>query len=905
MGQLNSILAFNRGLVSRLGLARVDIKRVGLSAEIMDNWMPRVLGSMSLRPGLKYLGATLSNAAARFLPFIFSTNDTALIELTEGAMRVWVGDALVSRAAVSTAVVNGNFTSNLANWSDEDEAGATSSWVSPGYLQLVGDGTNAAIRRQLIGVAAGDVGVEQALYIVVARGPVSFRAGSLAGTSDYIAETVLNEGIHALALTPTATFFWIDFLSRQIPAVWVDSCNIEGAGVMTLPTPWGAADLGLVRIDQSGDVIFAACKGFQQRRIERRATRSWSIVKYLPDDGPFKVRNVGPITISPSALSGDITLVASDALFHAGHIGALFKIVSDGQTVNTSVSAQNEFTNPIRVVGVGTDRAFTASNTGVFVATTVLQRSIGSDSGPWVDVPTKSWTAPFVDIYTDGLDNQEVWYRLGVKTGDYTSGTAVEVLTINTGSITGVVRVTSFFSSLQVGAQVLKALGANLVATDNWSEGEWSDYRGWPSSVALHEGRLWWAGKSKIWASVSDAFDSFDEDFLGDAGPLSRSIGSGPVDTINWLMSLQRLLMGAQGAEYTVRSTALDEPITPTNFNLKPGSNQGSAAVRPVKIDQRGLFVNRSGIKVFELEMGNNYPSYDFKAGDLMALVPEIGRPGIVRMDVQRQPDTRVHCVRSDGVAVVGVSDKDEDVQAWVTVSTNGVIEDVVVLPALAGNVDDQVYYVVKRTINGATVRYLEKWAQEVDCRGDKQLCDLADAYVTYSGGATRHITGLGHLEGEEVVVWADGADVGTDDSATTWTQRYTVSGGTITLTDAASNVVVGLGYTAPFKSSKLGQATQDVQSPLNTQKKINHLGLVMADVHSKGVRYGADFTVMDDLPSTVNGVDIGNVVLTDYDENPSEFPGTWTTDSRLCLLAQAPRPVTMLATTVDIEVHK
>jgi hypothetical protein len=153
--------------------------------------------------------------------------------------------------------------------------------------------------------------------------------------------------------------------------------------------------------------------------------------------------------------------------------------------------------------------------------------------------------------------------------------------------------------------------------------------------------------------------------------------------------------------------------------------------------------------------------------------------------------------------------------------------------------------------------------------------------------------------------VWADGADVGTDDSATTWTQRYTVSGGTITLTDAASNVVVGLGYTAPFKSSKLGQATQDVQSPLNTQKKINHLGLVMADVHSKGVRYGADFTVMDDLPSTVNGVDIGNVVLTDYDENPSEFPGTWTTDSRLCLLAQAPRPVTMLATTVDIEVHK
>jgi hypothetical protein len=44
-------------------------------------------------------------------------------------------------------------------------------------------------------------------------------------------------------------------------------------------------------------------------------------------------------------------------------------------------------------------------------------------------------------------------------------------------------------------------------------------------------------------------------------------------------------------------------------------------------------------------------------------------------------------------------------------------VEDVVVLPALDGQLDDQVYYVVRRTINGATVRYLEKWAQESSAR--------------------------------------------------------------------------------------------------------------------------------------------------------------------------------------------
>ncbi len=904
--ELNSIFTFNRGIISRLGLGRIDLKRTALSAELMDNWMPRVLGCMSLRPGFKYLGATLSNSAARFLPFIFSTSDTALIELTDRAMRVWVSDSLVTRAAVSTTVTNGDFTSNLSSWTDADESGATSSWVSPGYMQLVGDGTASAIRRQQVTIS--NSGVEHALRIEIARGPVTLRVGSTSGGEEYISQTVLNTGTHSLAFTPT-TSFYIQFSGSQIPVVWVDSCNIETAGVMSLPAPWADAALNAVRIEQSGDVIFAACAGYKQRRIERRATTSWSVVDYVTNDGPFKVQNVGPITIESNALTGNVMLTASSPLFRSGHVGALFKMTAVGQLVLRSISAQNTFSDPILVTGVGTDRTIIIGNDGTYVATTTVQLSVGSDSGPWTDVkitdPFFSPTVPFFTTYVDGLDNQEVWYRIGVKTGDYTSGTVNEQIQISTGSLTGVVRITDYFSSTSVGAEVVKALGANFVSTADWSEGEWSDYRGYPTCVALHEGRLWWAGKSRLWGSISDEFDGFDEDVVGDSGTISRSIGAGPVDNINWMMSLNRLIIGAQGAEFSVQSSSLDEPLTPTNFNIKYGSTQGSASVKPVKIDQMGIFVNRSGIKVFELEMGSNYPSYQFTATDITAIVPELGVPSIVRIDVQRQPDTRIHCIRSDGVAMVAVADKNESVLAWVTVSTNGFIEDVVALPALSGSVDDQVYYVVRRTINGATVRYLEKWAQEVDCRGDKALCNLADSYFSHSGSSINHITGLDHLEGESVVVWANGVDVGTDDSVTPWTQRYTVSGGAITLDAPAANVVVGLGYTAPFKSSKLGQATQDVQTPLNTQKKINHLGLIMADVHSKGLRYGADFDVMDDLPSTVNGVDTGNIIITSYDENTAEFPGTWDTDSRLCLLAQAPRPCTILAATIDMELYK
>ena len=43
------ILAFNRGRISRLALARTDFARTQFSAEIQTNWMPRALGSMMLR----------------------------------------------------------------------------------------------------------------------------------------------------------------------------------------------------------------------------------------------------------------------------------------------------------------------------------------------------------------------------------------------------------------------------------------------------------------------------------------------------------------------------------------------------------------------------------------------------------------------------------------------------------------------------------------------------------------------------------------------------------------------------------------------------------------------------------------------------------------------------------------
>ena len=884
------ILSFNRGRVSQLALARLDLSRVAVSGDVMTNFIPRVLGPMSLRPGWKYLFNSYSNNTARYLPFIFSVDDTALIELTSGVMRVIVDDEVISRETVTAAVTNGGFDSDIASWTDNSDAGGSVAWATGGYAALTGNGSDAGALYQEITV--NEPNVEHALNIVINRGPVGLTVGSTLGDDDYINETYLETGGYSLAFTPTGNFF-VEIHNHEKRVVYVDSIEVASAGELSFSTIWTATELDKIRFDQSGDVIFVACDGLEPKRIERRGTTSWGIARYAPEDGPFMPENTSEHTMTPSAISGNITLTSSTPEFKSTSVGSLYSITSEGQTVTVNVTAENTWSNAIRVFGIEGDRIFTidltSSTWAVPLTIITLQRSFTSDSGPWVDVPTKTWTADTTESYDDGLDNLIVWYRIGCATGDYLgAGDDIDAtLLYDAGSITGVVRVTGYTSSTVVSAEVLSDLGGTA-ATALWAEGKWNPRRGYPSSVTFHDGRLWWAGKDSIIGSVSDAYDSFDVEIEGDSGPINRTLAKGPVDTIQWLLSLQRLLVGGQGAEFSIRASAFDSPLTPTDFTIRRASTQGSAEVEAVEIDQNGVFVQRGKYKVYELSFDG--VSADYSSVDLTALVPEMGSPGITRIAVQRQPDTRVHCVRSDGTVMMMVREPVEDVLAWVDIETDGQIEDVVILP---GEEEDQVYYSVRRAIDGSIVRFLEKWAMESDCRGGT-VSKLADSFVQYSGVPTATITGLSHLEGEDVVVWADGEDVGTESD---YTQTYTVSGGQIVLAAAASDVIVGLPYTAQWRSTKI--LANEVARALGTKKMVNHLALVLGWVSPKALRFGPSFDVLDDMPDLEEEAAVTGT--TDhYAQDPIVFPGQWLTDARICLQAQAPRSVTALGFLVD-----
>lgn len=887
------LFAMNGGEASPLALARVDLQRMKIMAETMLNCFPRVIGMMQFRPGLGYQASTASDAAARNIPFVFAADDTALVEVSAAAMRFIINGTALTRVSVATVVTNGDF-SSATGWTLTTTSDGVAT-ISGGVLTLQTPtrGGTTLCKRQVT-VAGGDVNKEHGLRIVINRGPVVFRCGSTDGGDEYIAETELNTGTYSLALTPTGNF-WVQFSVKSEVARIVDSITVESAGVVSLTPPWAAADLRYLRWYQSGDVIFVANtqQTYQPRRIERRSARSWGLALYEFKDGPWRGKTAN-VTFEPNGALGNITLTASAPFFQAGHVGALFRLYHSETETDVDLGGDDEFTDTIAVHGIGNAQRTVNINISGFGSGTITMQLSYDDGLTWVAHNT--WNTNASGGQVVGADNVPVLVRAGFVGSDWNSGTPNVTLSYQGGGGYGVVRVTSIVSSTVANVEVLSRLHDDFVSSD-WEESRFSTLRGWPSVVGIFEGRLWFLDQDKVFGSISDDFTSFDLDEEGDSGPVIRSIANGPVNRGLWMLDLARLVIGTVGAEPVARSSSFDEPITPTNMSIKDASTQGSADVMAVKVDKAGMFIQRSGKRAYIIRF--DIDVQDYASQDVTRYNPTILEAGVVGAAVQRQPDTRIWFWLDDGTAACLIYEPSEDVISWCRFETDGVIEDIAVLPNVE---DDDVYMIVQRTINGSTKRYREKLAYDHQSDGGNDNY-MGDSFISVAVVASATVTGLSHLEAESVVVWADGEAILDADGEP---RLFTVSGGQITLPGSVTgDVIVGLAYEGRWKSAKLAYAAMS-GTAVAQKKQATGVAPLVYSTHARGVLFGKDFTRMDAPPRTIRGVAHGindMIDVNDYDE--FALPGTWDNDSRLCMKFRAPLPATILATVIKMETHE
>ncbi|MDX0136104.1 hypothetical protein GOC46_04185 [Sinorhizobium meliloti] len=883
------VYSLNGGEVGDEALSRLDLERLQFAGSLYQNLLPRVIGSMTLRPGLEYI-TDIDFGDVQLLEYNYSGGSALIPILSNEEIRVVKDDALVTRTPVSTTIQNGEFDS-FAGWTDTSTGTATAS-VAVGALVLTGTSQGRASASQTISVALADRNVEHALRVSVQRGPLKLRLGSTSGADDLIQESTLDDGVHSIAFTPTTANVYLQLFNDEPRLVLVFYCRIDNAGVMVIPTPWTSADIGnnIIRYRQSKDVLYVASGVYQQREIQRRGDTSWGVQRYKVYDGPFTSSD-GLISLTPTQLTGNGTLTASRNYFDETMVGRLFRLFQSGQTVAEDFSSDPAEGDTIRVSGVDAARQFSWFISGTWSGTVTLQvaNDDGSGSpGSWTDVFDRTTTGS--STYKDPDDNVIKFFRFAVKTGNYTSGLIETRLSYEGGSQSGVVRIVAYNSPTSVGMEVVSRL-YSISSTFEWDYSTWSDYDGWPAAVDVFGGRLYWGKSDMVYGSVPDAFKSFDDGVEGNSAPIARSINASSQRGILWLLGLQRLIAGTDASEVSIKASSFDEPLTADSWFPVDASTRGCANIRAIKADKDGIFLQASGTGAFR--MSPDQSGFDYSSADLMAMHEEIcDGSGIVDLAVQRRPDTVVWFILANGEARALTYEPAENVIAWSRVVTDGLFKRVA---AIRGAGQDSVYFAVAR--NGA--QRLERLAKLTECRGGATNC-LADGFKRFTATAGQTTFSVPHLNGKQVTVWVNGAAVHDQENL------YTVSGNNVVLSAQSSGakVVIGLPYTGKWQSTKLAYGAAN-GSALFHKKRVAQLGMGLTKTMLDGLRVGNSFSSLRRLTTNKGDKPVpAGYLFEDFDADMMSVSSDWDTDSRICLEARAPYPFTASSLVMDVKTN-
>jgi hypothetical protein len=429
-------------------------------------------------------------------------------------------------------------------------------------------------------------------------------------------------------------------------------------------------------------------------------------------------------------------------------------------------------------------------------------------------------------------------------------------------------------------------------ATVRWSEGAFSADRGYPRAVAFFEDRLWFGGTDAdpqtFWGSKVGRYEDFE---LIDADPsagLQFTIASADINAIESMAGDQALVLLTRRGEFVAAAGTEREAITGSNITVRRQSAYGCAeGVQPVFVDSALIFAQRATQRLHALS-----PTVDpgpSTAPDLTDLEPDILRPGIAQIAYQGSPFRQILARTNAGELKAFTYIPDQDVFAWTELPIGGTgvdVESVAVIPHPDGD-QDQVWLAVKRTVSGATVRYIEVLNKPHYEGAALEDAVCVDSAITYDGSPTTTIPNLGHLEGETVQVLGDGIVQ----------DEQTVTGGAITIS-SASVVQVGLPYQARLQTMRLeaGGASGAAQG---RRGRIHQL-VTRLDLTGYGLEFGQDFTDMDRVEEAQND---GTLYTGDTDSRT--MPGGYTRSRQVAYRHQEPTPCTIVAAMPQLTVEE
>lgn len=827
--------SYNAGELSPNMYGRTDFDDYKQGLEIAENVFALAEGPITRRAGSRYVAAAGNSAsgASRLKRFEFSTSDAYMIELYASAMRFFRIQGQIVSNDITASITNGTFDSDISGWTDS----------STGTGSIAHNSTNNSM--DLTENSGNGIAEQQVTNALATEHVIKFRVRGVAGIGAERADK--RAGLELQIGTSTG-------------GSEISSWQMYGVGYHCVAFTATAADF------------------FIQFRNSITGTT-------------FELDDVS--IIDDAAVSVDTPYAESELFDVDGPQSADVLYLYHGSHPTYRLSR--------------------------FGHTSWSMEEVAWRDGPYLDMNTSSTTL-----------------TPGATTGTSVTVTASSVTGINddTGfqstDVGRLVRIDNPASGIDWGYGVIIAVTNTTTVTvyvlrdflstnadTRWRLGAWSATDGYPVAGGFYEQRLWSGGSG---ASVQradgsqtadfenmapDSANSSDEwdDTVEDDDAISHVLAAGDVNAILWISAGQdTMVIGTQGGEWVPSSQGA--VLTPTDKTFRRQTAHGSkSGVQPLRIGHATIFLQRAARKLREFVFVDQE---GYRAPNLTRVAEHITRGGIKQLAYAEEPDSLIYATRNDGQLVCMTYRRDEDVVAYTRFILGGnfggndpVVESCDTIPGKdgAGQVEssedrDEVWLVVKRTIDGGTVRYVEFLERQQDDDDDDDDQYYSDSLITYDSTATDTITGLDHLEGETVKVLADGA-VHPD---------KTVASGQITLDRTYSTVQAGLGYTHRIKDLKVLAGTR-AGTAVTLVKQIFTVGFVL--LRTGVVRFGNSFTNQKAIDFREVGDAMDTNVPLFSGERTEDFDSGWVTDDRLYISQDDPVAFTMAACVYSIDVEE
>jgi hypothetical protein len=712
--------------------------------------------------------------------------------------------------------------------------------------------------------------------------------------------------------------------------------NAGRVGTVEVSTPYSISDLPNLKFVQSTDTLFITGGGVKPYALKRLGETNWTMEAIEYKDGPYLDVNISPCSLVPSSTGNPVPDMTSNTAPVGGTVSAsnsatdAWKVFNreEGKTV-LSPTAEGWVRIQFTTAKVIDAYMLQAPNDNSQNDDMPWQWNLegSNDGSSWIILDTQdgqdTWASNEWRQYAFHNETSFTYYRLSFKQGGgstsdnsaigqivfHQAGEDQSAFNLTASSASGI-NGTSGFQSSDVGRHIrfrgsdgfwrwfkitsrtsstvvkVQLYGQSLLDTKaqtSWRLGAWSDTTGWPETIGWHKSRLAFAGTSeepqKIWESQTEDFTNFAvSQVLEASDAVTVGVLSGQVNRIQWMVDDNDLIVGTSKAVRSVGKATDQDAYGPENVDQAPETNFGANNVSPIKVGSVLLYFGPYGTDMREM-------AYDFGAdGRVSQSVSEVQshlfRKGISGACYQQYPDSIVWLWDVTGAAVGFTYERQQQVYGMHRHDFGGTVE---CLADLSGSSADEVWMIVKRTINGQVKRYIEIM-QRPFLGGQIEDAWHLDCAALYSDDAANTVTGLDHIEGEAVILYADGTDY-----------PATVAGGAVSLPNdqTAEKILIGLDVKARAKTLPYPINAQD-GSAMGRKMRIDSCKIAVFETGK--LKAGSDETYMDELIYYRAGDEAGKPAPLRTGVLDQTIETRWEDGGQLTLEASGGKPSTILA---------